>query len=64
MAESQPPSWDELKQLMKRVDEICRESERVCDRADDLMKQKPFWPERRRTPRGGNSASPVAHGHE
>jgi hypothetical protein len=47
MAERKPPSWDEIRGLIDRIDEICRESERTCARADASMKQRSAWPDRR-----------------
>jgi hypothetical protein len=60
MAERKPPTSDEIRGIIERVDEICRESERTRDRADHSMRQKPFWPERRKAPRvsGELPASP------
>lgn len=51
MAEKKPPGWDEIKGLIEKVDEICRESQQIRDRAEDSMRRKPFWPERRKEPR-------------
>jgi len=51
MAEEKPPASDEIKGLIERVDEICRESERIRDRANHTMRQVPIWPDRRKTPR-------------
>jgi hypothetical protein len=51
MAERKSPSSDEIKGIIEKVDAICRESERTRDRADHSMRQRPFWPERRKTPR-------------
>ena len=51
MAEGKPSASDEIKGIIERVDEICRESERMRDHADHAMRQRPFWPERRKIPR-------------
>jgi hypothetical protein len=51
MGERKPPSWEEIRELIQRVDEMCRESETVRNRADSAMKRRPIWPERRRVDR-------------
>jgi hypothetical protein len=51
MGEEKPPVSGEIKGIIERVDEICRESERIRDRADHTMRQPPIWPDRRKTPR-------------
>jgi hypothetical protein len=51
MAERKPPSWDDIRGLIERVDEICRESERTRSQAEHSMKQRPVWPDRHRNPR-------------
>ena len=43
--------WDEIHDLIAESDRIRRESERVRNHVDSAMKQ-PFWPDRRRAPRG------------
>jgi hypothetical protein len=51
MAERKPPSWEDIKELIERVDEVCRESERTRNYADRAMKRTAIWPERRRMDR-------------
>ena len=51
MADRQPPDWEEIRGLIQRVDEVCRESELIRDRAEEAMRHRPFWPDRRRRPR-------------
>jgi hypothetical protein len=46
-----PQSWDEIKGLIERVDEVCRDAERARNQANDAMRRRPFWPDRRQTPR-------------
>jgi hypothetical protein len=58
MAEPKPPASDEIKGIIERVDEICRESERIRDRANHTMRQTPFWPDRRKTPRFDDQQPP------
>ena len=62
MAERNPPSWDEIRGLIERVDEVCQESERVRDHANHSMRQRPFWPERRRTVRSPDDKPPPDEG--
>jgi hypothetical protein len=54
-----PASWDEIKGLIERVDEVCREAERARNQADDAMRRRPFWPDRRKTPRDSDSTPPA-----
>jgi hypothetical protein len=58
MAEREAPSWEEIRGLIERVDEVCQEAERVRDRANDSMRERPFWPERRRTARPAKPRDP------
>ena len=62
MAERNPPSWDEIRGLIERVDEVCKESEKVRDRADHSMRQRPIWPDRRRAGRSLDPPSPPDDG--
>jgi hypothetical protein len=54
MDERKPPSAEEIKGILERADEIRHESERVRDRADHAIRQRPFWPDRRRTGRSAD----------
>jgi hypothetical protein len=58
MAERNPPSLEEIKGLIERVDEVCRESQRVRDQANHSMRRQAFWPERRRTVRLPEPSAP------
>ena len=44
MSDRPHPPWEDIKGLIERVDEICRESERTRDRADHAMRRRPIWP--------------------
>jgi hypothetical protein len=46
-----PPSADEIRGLIERVDGELREAERLRSHADERTRRKPFFPDRRRTPR-------------
>ena len=48
--ELKPPSWDEIKNLIDRVDQVCRESEAVRMHAERSMRRRDFWPDRRQSP--------------
>jgi hypothetical protein len=54
-----PPASDEIAGLLDRIDEVCRESERVRKGVEHSMKSRPFWPERRRTPRSADSPETI-----
>jgi hypothetical protein len=45
MAERKPPSWEEIRGVIQRVDEICRESERTRREVERAMKRRRTWPE-------------------
>jgi hypothetical protein len=62
MAERKPPSWEEIRGLIDRADEVCQESERTRDLADHAMRQRPFWPDRRRTARPTETPGPPGKG--
>jgi hypothetical protein len=49
MDERKPPSAEDIRGILERLDEIRHESERARDRADYAMRQRPFWPDRRKT---------------
>jgi hypothetical protein len=51
MRDRKPPSWEELKELIARIDEVCKEAERVSESADRSMKTRTVWPDRRKTSR-------------
>jgi hypothetical protein len=51
MRDPKPPSWDDIKDLIARVDEVCKEAERVSEKADRSMKTRVVWPDRRKGPR-------------
>jgi hypothetical protein len=45
MPDRPAPPWEEIKGLIARVDEICRESAQTRDRADHAMRRRPIWPD-------------------
>jgi hypothetical protein len=45
MNDRPPPPSEEIRRIIDRVDEICRESERTRSRADDSMRRRPIWPD-------------------
>jgi hypothetical protein len=45
MNDRNPPPWDEIRGVIERIDDICRESERTRDRADHSMRRRPIWPD-------------------
>ena len=51
MADQKAPTWKDIRGLIDRVDEVCRESEYLRDRAERGLRQPQFWPDRRRQPR-------------
>jgi hypothetical protein len=59
MAGSDPPSWDEIRTLIDRVDEVCRESEMIRAQAERSRRRAAFWPDRRQSPRRHDQG--VAH---
>jgi hypothetical protein len=51
---------EQLNRIIQAIDEILRESEQIRGRADDLLRNRPVWPERRHPkhwghPSGSNS---------
>ncbi len=51
MSDRDASAFDEIKGIIERVDEICREAERMRDHADHAMRQRPVWPEPARSER-------------
>ena len=45
MNDRHPPPWEEIRRIIDRVDDICRESERTRNRADDSLRRRPVWPD-------------------
>ena len=54
MDERKPPSSEDIRGILERADEIRQQSERVRDRADHVIRQRPFWPDRRRSVRSAD----------
>ena len=59
MAGSKPRDAGDLRDAIQRLDALCRESERVRRYAEQAMKRRQSWPERRSRPW---EDSPVAPG--
>jgi len=51
MAGQQPPTWDDIRSLIERADEVCRESEYLRAQAERARHRRDFWPERRQPAR-------------
>jgi hypothetical protein len=51
MRDRKPPSWEDIQELIARVDAVCKEAERVSEKADRSMKTRAVWPDRRKAPR-------------
>ena len=47
----QPPTWEEIRALIERADEVCRESELLRVQAARQRHKPAFWPERRQPAR-------------
>lgn len=47
----QPPSWEEIRDLIAHVDEVCRESEYLRAHAERVMRRPTVWPDQRHEPR-------------
>ena len=48
---SEYPDHDRVRGLLKRIDEITRESERIRQQIENIRTTSPEWPDRRRTSR-------------
>ena len=46
MGATKTPSWEEIRRLIDRVDEVCRESEVTRAHAERAMRRRDFWPDR------------------
>jgi len=44
---AKPPDRRRLNKVLKDADSACRESERIRGYAEDVLRRRPFWPERR-----------------
>jgi hypothetical protein len=51
MEERQPPTWEEIRSLIEKVDQVCRESEYLRAHAERVMKRPMVFPDRRHEPR-------------
>jgi hypothetical protein len=49
MEDRKPPTWDEIRGLIDRVDAVCRESEQVRAHAERIMRRPKVWPDRRKS---------------
>ena len=47
MTGPKPPSWEEIRILIERADEVCRESEQLRAQFERSRKRPEFWPDRR-----------------
>jgi len=53
MADPGSPTLERARELIEALDAMRRESETIRGQIEDAMRQdRPFWPERRRRPRG------------
>ena len=51
MADPKTPTWDDIRGLIDRVDEVCRESEYLRASAERGLRRPHVWPDRRHEPR-------------
>lgn len=53
------PTWDEIRTLIERADEVCRESEYLRAQAERARRRPNIWPERRQPARkhGGDHSN-------
>jgi hypothetical protein len=50
MEDRKAPTWEEIRGLIDRVDEVCRESEYLRAHAERVLRRPTIWPDRRREP--------------
>ena len=60
MADSGPPTWEDIRGLIDRVDEVCRESESLRARAERALRRPQIWPDRRTAPHSYDEPGRVA----
>jgi hypothetical protein len=58
MEDRKPPTWDEIRGLIDRVDQVCRESEQLRAHAERMLRRPRVWPDRRREPAKHSQAEP------
>ena len=46
-----PPTWDDIRRLIERADQVCRESERLRAQAERARQRPQFYPDRRQPSR-------------
>jgi hypothetical protein len=51
MTGEKAPTWDEIRSLIERADEVCRESEYLRAQAERARRRPEVWPERRQPAR-------------
>ena len=51
MGDPTPPDHPRITGLLRQLDELIAEARRLRQHIETAAREKPFWPERRRTPR-------------
>jgi hypothetical protein len=64
MAGEKVPTWDEIRSLIERADEVRRESESLRAQAERARRRPDFWPERRQPTRQHRNANDHGRRHE
>ena len=59
-----PPTPDEIRSLIERVDGQLRQAERLRSYVNDRSRANDFWPDRRKTPRIPKGAEPDHSGDQ
>jgi hypothetical protein len=63
---AKPEDRRRLNKVLKDADSACRESERIRGYAEDVLRRRPFWPERRHDSRHETPPhrdDPESHAH-
>jgi hypothetical protein len=57
---SELPDHDRVRELLRRLDDIQRESRMIRERIESIRSQSPEWPDRRRTSRLFDDITPAS----
>jgi hypothetical protein len=63
MADQNERDRRNLYDVIRDLDDLCRDAERVRARVEESMRQKAFWPERRKQPRINSSDTTREQNH-
>jgi hypothetical protein len=61
MGDPTPPDHPRITSLLRQLNELIAEAQRLREHIEAAARQKPFWPERRRAPRAPAKRGPESN---